>query len=62
MGKSKKRHKNRGKLNKVIVIDGFVNERVLNHYLYILEKYSLEEAASSMDDTIKYDESIPTGS
>lgn len=46
MGKRNKR-KN---FNKVIVIDGFVNDEEIDHFFYVIKKYGLEQAAYSLNE------------
>ena len=52
-----KRKKSTG-FGKRIIIDGFVNEREIQHYYYILEKYGMEDAACSISDMIDRDTEV----
>jgi hypothetical protein len=55
MAKGKKRHKARGKCDKVLVIGPFINDAHLEAYRYVLGKYGMRDAAHHVDEMIEHD-------
>lgn len=53
MAKGKKRHKNCGRYGKVLVLEGFVHDKQLELYKYVIRKYLSDQVAPLLDVTIK---------